>query len=180
MAERPADKQNWQLRQYDSYGPHFRIESGNPEMGENGATVFSIFGQGKDNNTSTISMNDGGLLNVYNDQTIDLVGGEKMSNGCSINIIGRNGDITITAQSNGDVKITAKNIIIDADEDIDLNAGGDINLTASNKIILRSAIANCDALSGNLAPRDVTFAGLVTKGTKIGADGLDKVLGGWG
>ena len=54
MAERPADKQNWQLRQYDSYGPHFRIESGNPEMGENGATVYSIFGQGKDNNTSTI------------------------------------------------------------------------------------------------------------------------------
>ena len=102
------------------------------------------------------------------------------SNGCSINIIGRNGDITITAQSNGDVKITAKNIIIDADEDIDLNAGGDINLTASNKIILRSAIANCDALAGNLAPRDVTFAGLVTKGTKIGVDGLDKVLGGWG
>ena len=50
----------------------------------------------------------------------------------------------------------------------------------SNKIILRSAIANCDALAGNLAPRDVTFAGLVTKGTKIGVDGLDKVLGGWG
>ena len=44
MAERPADKQNWQQRQYDSFGPHFRIESGNPEMGENGSVVYNLIG----------------------------------------------------------------------------------------------------------------------------------------
>ena len=28
-----AQNQNWQKRQYDSFGPHFRIETANPELG---------------------------------------------------------------------------------------------------------------------------------------------------
>ena len=175
MAERPTDKQNWQDRQYDSYGPHFRIESGNPEMSENGSTVYSIMGQGTDNTTSTIRMSKAGMLSVYNDRDIEIMGGSKMVNGCNVNIIGKNGDITITAKSNGSVKITAKNITIQADEDIDINAGRNINLTAKREIRLDSLIANCDALVGNLAPRDVTFGGLCYAGT---AAGIDAVPGG--
>ena len=78
MAERPADKQNWQQRQYDSFGPHFRIESGNPEMGENGSVVYNLIGLAADNNTSAIGMNNGGLLSIMNDQTVDIIGGEKL------------------------------------------------------------------------------------------------------
>ena len=172
MAERPTDKQNWQDRQYDSYGPHFRIESGNPEMSESGTTVYSIMGQGTDNNTSTITMTKSGLMSVYNDQSIEIVGGSKMVNGCNINLVGKNGDITITAMSNGSVKITAKNITIQADEDVDITAGMNINLNACNEIKLRSAIANCDALVGNLTPRNVTFGGLAYAGTSAGIDAV--------
>ena len=175
MAERPTDKQNWQDRQYDSYGPHFRIESGNPEMSETGTTVYSIMGQGTDNNTSTITMTKSGLMSIYNDQTMEIVGGSKMVNGCNVNIVGKNGDITITAMSNGSVKITAKNITIQADEDVDITAGMNINLNACKEIKLRSAIANCDALVGNLTPRNVTFGGLAYAGT---AAGIDAVPGG--
>ena len=172
MAERPTDKQNWQDRQYDSYGPHFRIESGNPEMSETGTTVYSIMGQGTDNNTSTITMTKSGLMSVYNDQSIEIVGGSKMVNGCNINLVGKNGDITITAMSNGSVKITAKNITIQADEDVDITAGMNINLNACKEIKLRSAIANCDALVGNLTPRNVTFGGLAYAGTSAGIDAV--------
>ena len=172
MAERPTDKQNWQDRQYDSYGPHFRIESGNPEMSETGSTVYSIMGQGTDNTTSTITMTKSGLMSVYNDQSIEIVGGSKMTNGCNINLIGKNGDITITAMSNGSVKITAKNITIQADEDVDITAGMNINLNACKEIKLRSAIANCDALVGNLTPRNVTFGGLAYAGTSAGIDAV--------
>ena len=172
MAERPTDKQNWQDRQYDSYGPHFRIESGNPEMSETGTTVYSIMGQGTDNNTSTITMTKSGLMSIYNDQTMEIVGGSKMVNGCNVNIVGKNGDITITAMSNGDVKITAKNIIIQADENVDITAGMNINLNACKEIKLRSAIANCDALLGNLTPRNVTFGGLAYAGTSAGIDAV--------
>ena len=172
MSERPTDKQNWQDRQYDSYGPHFRIESGNPEMSETGSTVYSIMGQGTDNNTSTITMTKSGLMSIYNDQSIEIVGGSKMPNGCNINLIGKNGDITITAMSNGSVKITAKNITIQADEDVDINAGMNINLNASKEIKLKSAIANCNALVGNLTPRNVTFGGLAYAGTSAGIDAV--------
>ena len=172
MAERPTDKQNWQDRQYDSYGPHFRIESGNPEMSETGSTVYSIMGQGTDNTTSTITMTKSGLMSVYNDQSIEIVGGSKMTNGCNINLIGKNGDITITAMSNGSVKITAKNITIQADEDVDITAGMNINLNACKEIKLRSAIAICDALVGNLTPRNVTFGGLAYAGTSAGIDAV--------
>ena len=175
MAERPTDKQNWQDRQYDSYGPHFRIESGNPEMSESGTTVYSIMGQGTDNNTSTITMTKSGLMSIYNDQSMEIVGGSKMVNGCNVNIIGKNGDITITAMSNGSVKITAKNIVIQSDEDIDITAGMNLNLRACKEIKLQSAIANCDALTGNLTPRDVTFNGMCFTNT---AAGIDKVPGG--
>lgn len=172
MAERPTDKQNWQDRQYDSYGPHFRIESGNPEMSETGTTVYSIMGQGTDNNTSTITMTKSGLMSIYNDQTMEIVGGSKMVNGCNVNIVGKNGDVTITAMSNGSVKITGKSITIQSDEEINLNAGTNINLNACKEIKLRSAIANCDALVGNLTPRNVTFGGLAYAGTSAGIDAV--------
>ena len=180
MAERPADKQNWQQRQYDSFGPHFRIESGNPEMGENGSVVYNLIGLAADNNTSAIGMNNGGDLHLMNDQAIEIIGGEKAGGGCSINLIGRSGDITITAQSNGSVKITAKNIVIDSDENIMLDAGKDIQLKAGNRIDLNSNVANCDALHGNLAPRELTFAGWCAAGTQISGDTLASIKSGLG
>ena len=39
MSDRPT---NWQQRQYLSFGPHFRIESANPEMGLNGSIVYDL------------------------------------------------------------------------------------------------------------------------------------------
>ena len=41
MAE---EKNNWEGRQYDSFGPHFRIDSGNPQLGYNGAVVYDLLG----------------------------------------------------------------------------------------------------------------------------------------
>ena len=179
MSERPAEKQNWQQRQYISFGPHFRIDTANPQMGLNGSIVYDLFAQTSSGDKSVVGMANGGIYHIYNDQTIEIVGGqEDESGGVNINIVGKNGDVWITAERNGEVKIRAKNITIDADEDIDLNAGGDINLTASSKIILRSAIANCDAMAGNLAPRDVTFMGQVFKNAAGGGSVTDMIPSG--
>ena len=73
------------------------------------------------------------------------------------------------------MKITGKNITIDADENITLDAGNDIILKSGNRIDLNTNTANCDALYGNLAPRDVTFAGQVFKGTKIGIESIESL-----
>ena len=82
----------------------------------------------------------------------------------------RNGDVWITAQQNGEVKIRGKKIVVEADEDMDLVAGNNVTIKAGNRILLKSNVADCDALRGNLAPRDVTFLGQVYGGSKLGID----------
>ena len=39
-----AKNQNWQKRQYDSFGPHFRIETANPELGGAGNIAYNLYG----------------------------------------------------------------------------------------------------------------------------------------
>jgi len=80
-----------------------------------------------------------------------------------------NGDVCITAARNGRVRIKAKNVQIEASEDIDLKAGRNINLTASNGRILQNA-NKCDvkALTGNAIPE--TFGMKVFKGSFLGLD----------
>ena len=109
------EKNNWEGRQYDSFGPHFRIDSGNPQLGYNGAVVYDLLGSGADGNTSTVGMTQGGLYHMYNDQCIEIIGGNKVDGGgVCVNITGANGDVTITAMSSGDVRVTGQNIILDA------------------------------------------------------------------
>tara|TARA_B100001175_G_scaffold317079_1_gene332777 strand:+ start:5070 stop:5603 length:534 start_codon:yes stop_codon:yes gene_type:complete len=168
MSDRPT---NWQQRQYLSFGPHFRIESANPEMGINGSIVYDLFAQTANGDKSIVGMANGGLYHIYNDQAIEIVGGqEDESGGVNINIIGKNGDVWITAQQNGEVRIRGKKIVLDADEDMDLVAGNNLTIKAGNRILLKSNVADCDALRGNLAPRDVTFLGQVYGGSKLGID----------
>ena len=168
MSERPESQQNWQNRQYDSFGPHFRIDTGNPQMGYNGTTVYDLIASGKDNNTSTVGMTDCGLYHIYNDQCIEVVGGNKVdSGGVCVNITGANGDVTITAMSNGDVKVTGTNIILDADKNVEINAGGDFKVNASNSVNMQSNTCYISALFGKISVREVTWMGGVFAGTKV-------------
>ena len=168
MSERPT---NWQQRQYLSFGPHFRIETANPQMGLNGSTVYDLFAQTASGDKSVVGMSNGGIYHIYNDQCIEIVGGqEDDSCGPNIMLTAKTGDVWITAQQNGEVKIRGKNIVVDADDDLDLVAGNNITIRAGNRILLKSNVADCDALRGNLAPRDVTFMGQVYRGTKAGLD----------
>ena len=145
MAERPDEQQNWQLRQYDSFGPHFRIDTGNPQLGTNG-----------------------GLYHLYNDQCIEIVGGRKVdAGGVCVNIIGSSGDVTITAMSNGDVKVTGANIILDADKNVEINAGGDFRVRASNSINMSSNTCYIKAPYGKIRVREVGWMGGVFAGTKV-------------
>jgi len=181
MSERPANKQNWQQRKCTSFSPTFRIDTANPQMGMNGTIVYDLFAQTTSGDKSCVGLSDGGIFHIYNDQAIEIVGGqEDESGGVNINIIGKNGDIWITAEQSGEVRIRGKNITIDADENIDLIAGNNIKLEAKNRIDLNSNVANCDALSGNLAPRDVTFMGQVFKNAAGGTAVTDMIPTGGG
>jgi len=165
MAE---EKNNWEGRQYDSFGPHFRIDSGNPQLGYNGTVVYDLLGSGADGNTSTVGMTQGGLFHMYNDQCIEIIGGNKVDGGgVCVNITGANGDVTITAMSSGDVRVTGQNIILDADKNIEINAGGDFRVTANNTVNMVSTNMYLTAPYGKIRVRDVSWMGGVFKGTKV-------------
>jgi len=171
MAERPFDKQNWQRRKSTSFSPYFRVDTGNPQMGLNGTSVYDFYAVTDNRDVSNVGMTFGGTYHIYNDQSIEIVGGQKSSStGVDIQITGKNGDIWITAEKNGQIRIRGANIVIDADKDLTIKAGNNITIQAENKINLKGNIANCDALEGNLPPQATTFGGITFAGTYVDSE----------
>lgn len=129
----PKKDQNWQKRQYDSFGPHFRIETANPELGTAGNVAYNFYGYSDSGDTSNVGMMGSGQYQIFADQCITMKGGANVEGGGTcINIIGSRGDICITALDNGDVRIKGKNIILDADENIEmLAAGGKVEIDST-------------------------------------------------
>jgi len=177
MAQRP--NQNWEGRSVTSFGPKFRLDMSNPQMGLNGSEVYDLYAVSDAGDVSLMGMTEGGMLRIYNDQTIEMIAGQKSkSTGVDIIITGKNGDIAITAEKNGQIKIRGASIILNADENIEIIAGKNIQLKAGSAINLKSNIANCDALEGNLPPVDQTFGGVTFAGTFVGKDLIQQAFGG--
>jgi len=172
MAERPFDKQNWQGRSITSFGPKFRLDMNNPQMGCNGTDVYNLYGVTNNNDVQVTGLTEGGSYRIYNDRSIEIIAGQKSeSNGVDIIISGRNGDVCITAEKNGRVRIRAQNIMIDADEDVDIKAGRNIILeSGSGRVLIKANKADCDSLDGNLAPKGTSFGEIVFAGTYVGSD----------
>tara|TARA_B100000945_G_scaffold53118_1_gene38514 strand:- start:608 stop:1309 length:702 start_codon:yes stop_codon:yes gene_type:complete len=177
MAERPQDLQNWAARDQESFGPHFRIDTNNPEYGFGGGTIYALIAE-KNKQSSYLGMTEDGQYNLINDDCITITGGVTKNGGACVNIVGKNGDVTITAMRNGDVKIKGKNIIVDADDSLRLESKKNVVIKGSNSIFLDTPTLNTNALTGNLAPRDVTFGGLVFRGSKVGGGLLDSAFTG--
>ena len=172
MAERPFDKQNWQGRSITSFGPKFRLDMNNPTMGLNGTDVYNLYAVTDSKDVCISGLSEGGTYKIYNDHSIELIAGQKsQSNSVDIIISGRNGDVCITAEKNGRVRIRGQNIMIDADEDVDIKAGRNIILeSGSGRLLIKSNKADCDALDGNLAPKGTSFGEIVFAGTYVGSD----------
>lgn len=175
MAERPIENQNWQARSISSFGPKFRIDMNNPQMGLNGTDVYTIYGVTDNKHVNVQSLSEGGLYKLYNDGSIEIIAGQKSaSTGVDIVIAGKNGDVCISAEKNGQVRIRASSVVIDADEDITLKAGRDVRIKAGGKFSVQSNQAVCDALIGNLSPTN--FIQSVFEGTQIGIGFLSGIL----
>jgi hypothetical protein len=172
MAERPFDKQNWQGRSISSFGPKFRIDMNNPQMGCNGTEVYNIYAVTNNNDVCLTGLSEGGNYKIYNDHSIEIIAGQKSnSNGVDIVISGRNGDVCITAEKNGRVRIRAQNIMIDADEDVDIKAGRNITLDAgSGRVLLKGNKLDANGLTGNLIPEGTSFGEIIFNGTFVGQD----------
>ena len=160
--------QNWQKRQCETFSPNFRIDTGNPSMGYNGSEVYDFYATSEEGDVSLIGMSEGGILHIYNDRTIEIIGGQKSEEtGVDICITGKNGDVWITAMKNGQVRIRGANVVVDADENLTLRAGNNIKIEAGNKLDLKASIANLDAKEGNMVDKAVSFMGKTFEGTYV-------------
>ena len=176
MATRPEDLQNWSLWDFDEK-PNFKFQTGNPNYGFGGGTVF---GQQMEQNNQTAhwGMTEDGQMNLFNDDTITISGGNTKDGGTCVNIVGKNGYVTITAMKNGDIKIKGSNITIDADENINIQSSKNVRIKGGSSIFFDTPNLNTNAMTGNLAPRNVTFGGLVFRGTKVGQGAISNAFTG--
>ena len=178
MAERPLENQNWYRRFVESYGPTFRIDINNPQMGYGGADVYTMYGVTDQDKKSSISFDQNGKLKINSDISIEIVAGEKAGDKSEdILIHSRRGNVTITADRNGAIKISGANITVEASGDLNLSAGNDVVVNAGNIFRVEGNGAELNALTGNLTPPELTFLFQVFQGSFVGADIILKLLG---
>ncbi len=176
MATRPEDLQNWSLWDFDE-NPVYKFQTGNPTYGYGGGTVFSQQMEQNDQ-TAAITLTEDGQLNFFNDDTITITGGNTKTSGECINIVGANGGVTITAMKNGTVKIKGRNIQIDADENINIESKKNVRIHGKSSIFFDTPNLATNALTGNLAPRNVTLGGIAFRGTKVGQGAISNAFTG--
>ena len=100
----PAENQNWQKRQYDSFGPHFRIETANPELGTAGNIAYNLYGYSDSKDVSNLGMMGDGQFQIFADQCITIAGGASVDGGgLCIKIVGTRGCLLYTSPSPRDL-----------------------------------------------------------------------------
>ena len=176
MATRPEELQNWTLWDFDE-NPVFKFQTGNPTYGYGGGTIFSQQMEQNDQ-TAAITLTEEGQLNFFNDDTITITGGITKTSGECLNLIGKDGGVTITAMKNGTVKIKGRSIQIDADENINIESKKNVRIHGKSSIYFDTPNLATNALTGNLAPRDVTLGGIAFRGTKVGQGAISNAFTG--
>lgn len=153
-----ARETNWQDNHKLCFGPQVRIDCNNPQVGLNGSDVYTFYSVTDNKDQNVFGLTEGGIYKVYNDKSIEIVGGKTNNpGGVDITITSKHGDITITAEKNGQVRIRAKNITIDADENVNINAGKNVNIRAGTRFVVQANQADVGAVTGNMLPQNSSF-----------------------
>ena len=152
-----------------SHGSQFRLDVNNPTVTPGGEEVYTFFSVTDEEQKCAVGQDQSGKYKIHNDGTVEIVGGASAAeNGVDVIISGRNGDVMITADGNGNVNIRGKNVIIQADEDIDMQAGRNVSIASgSGRILLKGNVLEKDGLKGNLLDPAQEWASLVYEGTGL-------------
>lgn len=167
--KKTSEKKNWERRTLLSHGSKFRVDVNNPTVTPGGEAVYSVFSVTDDEDKSLVTHDQSGKFLVHNDKTVEIVGGSKSAeSGVDVVISGRSGDVWITADKNGNIKLRGKNIILQADEDIDMQAGRNISLASgSGRVLIKGNTLEKSGLKGNLLPPEAQWAFRVFEGTGL-------------
>ena len=163
-------------RAFESFSPFVRFDSANPDYGFCGGISSTIITE-LNSKSSSISQTEDGQYHILVDDTVTLAGGMNKNNAKpSVVICGKDGDVTITATGDGNVRIEAKKIRLDAREGIDLTTGQSINLKA-NHIMLDAPSINTDAQNPGMFVLRKSFAQTAYQGTPFDATNVASITG---
>lgn len=168
---------NYEARDIFSVGPKFRLTTNDTLMGSDGRSVYTMYAVNDDNDVNLMSFSESGTFKIYNDRGIEIIAGNKSasSKGVDIVIAGMNGDITITAMSNGSIRIKGKSVMIEAVEDLDLKAGRNLNLTTgSGRVLIDSNKFDQKTLTGNAALK--TFGSRCFEKSPVGEEYIKDIF----
>ena len=179
VQERPnqnAGPTNWIKRNFESFGAHFRIDTSNPNYGFCGGISSTILTE-LNGKSSSVSQTEDGQYHILVDETVTLAGGVNKNNAKpSVVICGKDGDVVVTATGDGNVRIEAKKIRLDAREGIDLTTGQSINLKA-NHIMLDAPSINTDAQNPGMFVLRKSFAQTAYQNTPFDASNVASITG---
>ena len=170
---------NWEKRSLHSFGSNFRIDVCNPQTTTAGSQIYEIYGvTDKEEDVNLVGLGENGNFHIYNDRTIEIVGGQKAtSSGVDILIQGKNGDVCINADRNGRVRIRAKDITLQADEDIDIVAGRNVSIkSGSGRTLIAGNVLEKSGLKGNLLEPAAQWATRVFEDTGLPAGAFGALL----
>lgn len=167
---------NWARRVIDSRGSHFRMDTGSPKNGLDGPETAKIYCTNDNGEVFLVAHGQGsGLGRIACDKTIEIRAGDKNNpDTIDIRISAATGDITINADR-GRVRVNAKNVMVEASQDLDLKAGRNINLQCgTGRILLKGNTISSSGKRGNLVPK--SWGDLVFEGSFVPTDILTGVF----
>lgn len=154
MAER---NKNWDKRDFIDFSTDVKLTLHSPIMGGTGTGVYQWYAVTSDKMQNSISLSEGGLMSIYNDGKIEIHAGKKSGGGVDIEIVTAGGDICLTADKTGQVRIRGSRIKIDCDGTLDMNVGKDLNIKVGGGLGISANVANLDAQTGNMLPEGESF-----------------------
>ena len=150
-------------------GSNFRIDVNNPQTTVGGNDIYNIYSSTDEGDVCLVGYQKDGTYRIYNDKRIEIAAGQTSNEaGVDILISGRSGDVVVTAEKNGRVRIRGKNVIIQADEDVDISAGRNVNLkSGSGRVLVSGNTIEKDGLKGNLLEPEKHWAWRCFEGTGL-------------
>ena len=169
---------NYERRILQSYGSRYRLDIQNPEPDVGGPQVFNQQATTDEDDTLSVGLNQKGIYHIYNDKSVEIVGGARSKeSGVDVVITGKNGDVWITAEQDGRVRIRGKNVIVQADEDLDLVGGRNVNIkSGSGRVLVSGNTLEKDGLKGNMLEPDKQWAYRVFDGTGLPANEFSSLI----
>lgn len=166
---------NHARRVIDSRGSHFRIDSGNPQEGTQGPEVCKVYAVNDNDDVFLISHTEGGLSRIACDRTLEIRAGDKNDPGkLDLRVSVANGHASINAVR-GNVLVHGKNVMVQAQQDIDLYAGRNVNITAGARIHLKANTISETGKRGNMVSK--TFGQKMFEGSFVPGDLVESALG---